>query len=518
MRYLLLTATIGPVRFILSQELKQEQRQILTQRMIQSMELLQLTFLQLEQRIDLELEQNPVLELGAEQSAESEEEANDADSGSNVEIDLDSRSDESEPEIRFEYGVENGNATEEFSIADEFSQNYADTIDEAPIRSQNWLEEQDAFRADVFANVESPGETLQEHLEKQLNWFVLADPLRDMTLRIINNLDSAGYFPYELEDFLGGDYTDEELALAKEALALVKGLEPAGVGGKDLRECLLLQIDQESANAELLHILITSCLEDISANRLPVIAKKHNYSLETVQGAVSELRHFNPRPGSGYGNMATAAALVPDIIIEKTELGRYIVRLEDGRAPQLRVSRYYKSLLERQETDKETKAYIRQKVGSARWLLDAIGQRRDTLLRVSQAMVDHQSDFFEKGQHALKPLKMQQIADITGLHVTTISRACYEKWVSSPQGVFPLRRLFVGGLAAADDRDAVANDVVRLRLQEIIDKENKKAPLSDDAIMKMFEDEGIQVARRTIVKYRQLLDIPNSRGRRQWDT
>ena len=502
------------MRYILSQELKQEQRQILTQRMIQSMELLQLTILQLEQRIDRELEQNPVLELGTEQSADDEEQSAGTDSefGNSS-----SQADEREPEIRFENGAENGNAMEEFSIAEEFSQNYADTIDEAPIRSQSWLEEQDAFRADVFANVASPSETLQEHLEKQLNWFNLADPLRDMALRIINNLDSGGYFPYEWEDFLGENSTNEEWELAREALALVKGLEPAGVGGKDLRECLLLQIDSESAYAELLQTLITSCLEEISANRLPSIAKKYGYSLESVQGAVAELRQFNPRPGSGYGAMA-AAVLAPDIVVEKTESGRYTVRLEDGRAPQLRVSKYYKNLLERQETDKETKAYIRQKVGSARWLLDAIGQRRETLLRVSQAMVDHQSDFFEKGQHALKPLKMQQIADRTGMHVTTVSRACDEKWVSSPQGVFPLRRLFVGGLSAADNGDAVANDVVRLKLQEFIDKEDKKNPLSDDAIVKMLEAEGIQVARRTIVKYRQLLNIPSSRGRRQWET
>jgi len=506
------------VRFILSQELKQEQRQILTQRMIQSMEILQLTLLQLEQRIDLELEQNPVLELGAELSAESEERSHDTDSGSNLDFDDDSSpADEREPEIRLDNTAENANATEEFSIAEEFAQNYFDTIDEAPVRSQNWLEAQDDLRADVFANVESPGESLQVYLERQLNWFDLSDPLRDMTLRIINNLNPCGYFPYELKDFLGEDHTDEELGLAKEALALVKQLEPAGVGGKDLRECLLLQVDPNSENAELLRILITSCLEEISTNRLPLIAKKYDYPLDVVQGAVAELRHFSPRPGAGFGSMAVAV-LVPDVFVEKSETGEYTVRLEDGRTPQLRVSKYYKGLLEKHGTDKETKAYIRKKIGSARWLLDAIGQRRDTLLRISQAMVDYQVEFFEKGQQALKPLKMQQIADITGMHVTTVSRACDEKWVSSPQGVFPLRRLFAGKLATADGGESVANDVVRLKLQEIIGKEDKKAPLSDDAIVKMLEAEGIQVARRTIVKYRDLLDIPSSRGRRQWDT
>ena len=509
------------MRFILSQELKQEQRQILTQRMIQSMEILQLTLQQLEQRIDVELEQNPVLELGTEPSEESEEGLPDADADSDSDASYDfdddpSRENEQEPELQFEDTAEDANAAEEFSIADEFAQNYADTIDEAPTRSQNWLEEQESLREDVFANVASPGETLQVHLEQQLNWFDLADPLLEMALRIIYNLNSSGYFPYEWEDFLGEEHTGEELELAREALALVKRLEPTGVGGKNLQECLLLQINPASENAEILRILITSCLEDISTNRLSFIAKKIGCPLDVVQSAVAELRQFNPRPGAGFGGVV-AAVLVPEIIIEKTETGKYSVRLEDGRTPQLRISKYYKGLLEKHGTDKETRAYIRKKVGAARWILDAIGQRRDTLLKISQAMVDYQTEFFEKGQQALKPLKMQQIADATGMHVTTVSRACDEKWVSSPQGIFPLRRLFVGKLTTADGGDAVANDVVRLKLQEIIGKENKKSPLSDDAIVKMLESEGIQVARRTIVKYRQLLNIPSSRGRRRWE-
>jgi len=508
------------VRFSLSQEQRQEQRQIMTQRMIQSMEILQLTLLQLEQRIDQELEQNPLLELESEASSADESEEHASEMNAESRNDAEDESDQSiehEPEIRLDDAVEHTESTEEFSIADEFAQNYSDTIDEAPVRSQNWLEDQETFRSDVFANIENPSETLQVYLERQLGWFDISEPLREMALRIINNLDASGYFPYELEDFLGENHSDEDRELAQEALTLVKRLDPAGVGGKNLRECLLLQIDPHSENASILRELITSCLEDISANRIPVIAKKLNCPLETVQNAVAALRHFNPRPGACFGSTA-AAVVIPDIIVEKSESGKYVVRLEDGRTPQLRISRFYKDMMEKNGTDKETKTYIRQKVGSARWLLDAIGQRRETLLKVSQAIVDHQTEFFEKGQQALRPLKMQQVADLTGMHVTTISRACDEKWVSSPQGVFPLRRLFAGGLTTSDGGENVANDVVRLKLQEIIDKEDKNDPLSDDAIVKRLEAEGIQLARRTVVKYRQLLDIPNSRGRRRWDS
>ena len=486
--------------------------------MIQSMEILQLTLHQLEQRIDQELEQNPILELASDTSDDSKEQSAGTDSSIVYTIDDDdSPSEEHEPEIKFESATEHVAATEEFSIAEEFSQNYADTIDEAPIRSQNWLEEQDTLRADAFANAECPGESLQEHLERQLDWFDISEPLREMARRIINNLETSGYFTYVWEDFLGDEHTYEELELAREALTLVKRLEPAGVGGKNLRECLLLQIEPESEYAEVLQILITSYLEDISANRIPVIAKKMDFPLDIVQGAVAELRHFNPRPGAAFrGNMA--AVVIPDIFVEETEPGKFLVRLEDGRTPQLRISNFYRNLMDKHGTDKETKTYIKQKVGSARWLLDAIEQRRDTLLKVSQAIVNHQTEFFAKGQQALKPLKMQQIADVVGMHVTTISRACDEKWISSPQGIFPLRRLFSGGVATADGGEDVSNDVVHLKIKEIIDKEDKKDPLSDDAIVKMLGSEGIQVARRTIVKYRQLLNIPSSRGRRQWET
>ena len=505
------------MRFSLTQQQRQEQRQIMTQRMIQSMEILQLTLLQLEQRIDQELEINPLLELVSD-SSDSEVPAVDAA----IRLDSDNgdgdsgQSAEHEPEIRFESAAENSHSTEEFSIADDFARNYSDTIDEAPARSQNWLEEQDALRADVFANVACPGDTLQVHLEKQLDWFDVSEPLREMARRIINNLNTFGYFPYDLEDFLGEDRTKEEMILAQEALALVKRLEPAGIGGKDLQECLLLQIDPASDNAKVLQTLITSCLEDISANRLPVIAKKINCSMEVVQRAIAELRHFNPRPGISFeGNKASV--VIPDIIVEQMESGRYIVRLEVGRSPYLRISKYYKDMIEKHEIDKETKTFIRKKVGSAQWLIDAIEQRQETLLKVSQTIVDYQTDFFDKGQQALKPLKMQQIADMTGMHVTTVSRACDEKWVSSPQGNFPLRRLFSGGVSTSDGGEDIANDVVRLKLQAIVDKEDKKNPLSDDAIVKMLKAEGIQVARRTIVKYRERMDIPNSRCRRQWD-
>jgi RNA polymerase sigma-54 factor len=501
------------MRFTLGQELRQEQKQILTQRMIQSMEILQLPMLQLEERIDQELEKNPVLELEMESGEPTESNRDESFGETDVaETEESETSFEHEPEIRFD---SNSGSKEEFQIADDFAQNYSDTIDELPARSQNWIEDQNERRNDAFANIPSPSQTLQDYLTEQLGWFDLSPPLRAMAERIINNLDPNGYFPFDLNDFLGQNQTPEEPALAMEALSIIRKLDPPGVGGKDLKDCLLLQVQASTPNADILRILILSHLEDISANRLPHIVRVTGFSLEAVQEAIVELRHLNPRPGADF-YAQSAAVIIPDVIVEKNDEGQYVVRLEEGRSRQLHVSGYYRDLMKDRGTEKGTRDYIKQKVGSAQWLIEAIEQRQTTLRKVSQAIVDHQIDFFEIGPHALKPLKMQQIADTVGVHVTTVSRACDEKWMMTPQGVFPLKRFFNGAIAASDGGEEVAQDAVRLKLREIIEKEDKREPLSDDALVKLLENAGIRVARRTIVKYRQIMNIPSSRKRKIW--
>ncbi len=462
------------------------------------MEILQLSTLQLEERIDQELEKNPVLELDMDTSEPAEQ-------GDGSDFEEPEAFFEHEPEMRLD--VTTDSSPEEFQIADDFARNYSDTIDELPARSQNWIEEQNARRNDAFANIASRSRTLQDYLTEQLGWFDLPDDLRDMAERIVNNLDAIGYFPFELVDFLtetvpsdaeenagvlNTQPTAGELHLAAQALELVRKLDPPGVGARNLKDCLLLQLGPASSptvpHAEVLRVLIASHLEDISSNRLPLVARTTGFSLETLQEALVELRRLNPRPGADFA-AETSMAIVPDVIVEKNEDGRYVVRLEEGRSQFLHVNGYYRDMMKNRDTDKGTRDYIRHRIGSAQWLIEAIQQRRVTLQKVAQAIVDHQLDFFEVGPHALKPLKMQQIADLVGIHLTTVSRACDEKWMATPQG---------------------------LKLREIIDKEDKSNPLSDDALVKLLTEVGIQVARRTVVKYRQLMNIPSSRGRKNW--
>ncbi|MDR1479378.1 MAG: RNA polymerase factor sigma-54 [Planctomycetaceae bacterium] len=555
------------MRYTLGFEQRLEQKQVLTQRMIHSMEILQLPLLQLEAKIYEELEKNPLLELDDDTGNEADfdeqvsGENNLADEFSGEEIGSDDefvgeydseRSDKSgltdsyemlptttsatETETERETEAETTAATtttlidadnlpidgaqENFQIADEFAEIYADTIDEMPTRSQNWLENQSELRDDAVANIQSHPQTLQEYLTDQLSWFELSEPVRVMFDRIVNNLDRNGYFLYEVEQFLGADSEPAERQQFDEAMSIIRKLDPSGIGARDLKECLTSQLNPKSPYYDVLRILIQSHLEDISGNRIPQIVRVTGFSIERVQEAIVELRHLNPRPGADFFG-EEAAKITPDVIVEKNDEGLYVVRLSEERLPSLNVNRLrindqYRSWIKDRSIDKTTREYIKERAGSAQWLLDAIEQRKGTLLRVAQAIVNYQIEFFEQTNHAIKPLKMQQIADVVGVHITTVSRACDDKWMLTPQGVYPFKRFFSGTISASDGGDNISQDVVRIKLQEIIDNEDKKDPLSDEAIVEQLKEAGIQVARRTVVKYRQLLNIPSSRVRKSW--
>ena len=294
----------------------------------------------------------------------------------------------------------------------------------------------------------------------------------------------------------------------------MQALDPPGVGARDLKECLLLQLTPGMPFYDELRVLIENHLEDLENNRLPAIAKKTGLSIDRIQEVWDELRKLKPKPGSEF-NETFVPTVTPDVFVERDEGGQYQVRLEDTQLPNLYISPTYRKLLQQGDTNAETREYIKRKVNSAQWLIEAIEQRRGTLTRVSQAIVDHQTRFLDDGPEYIEPLKMQQIADKVKVHVTTVSRAVDDKWIQTPRGIFPLRRFFVGGTTRADGEE-VAWDRVRVKLQEIVDAEDKTKPLSDDALVEELGKHGITVARRTVTKYRKAMNIPSSRQRRDW--
>ncbi len=482
-------------------EQKMVQKQVLAPRMIQSMEILQLPVLALQEKIEQEMNENPMLEV-------QEQEANDSDDSSKDEYD--SRS-ESEEEFVVEDGKDNA---DDFERLLEMDQQYPDTFDERPQRSSGQMEEDAERRMDALANVQSRPETLQDHLDHQLYELTIEPLVREWAERIISALDSNGYLTTSLEDLLPADADDELKDTAQEALHVVQSLDPAGVGARDLRECLLLQIDPSRMFFDELRTLIMNHLEDLRDNRLPQIQKATGFSIERIQAAWSELRRLDPKPGSIY-NDAHVANVIPDLMLDIDEDGRYVVQAEDRDIPQLRISNYYRERLSSPTATREEKEFIKRKLNAAQWLIDAIIQRQNTLSRVAQAIVDYQKDFIDNGPEHITPLKMQQIADQVGVHVTTVSRAVDDKYIQTPRGIFALKTFFAGG-TVNEAGEEVTWDQIRLRLQEVIDNEDKAKPLSDDDLVKKLKDDGLNVARRTVTKYRKKMGIPSSRQRRDW--
>jgi RNA polymerase sigma-54 factor len=492
------------MRLSFGQQMQMAQKQVLAPRMIQSMEILQLSIMALQERIEQEIQENPCLEQTEDEAddwpdstPEEEQQSPDAPALEEKELVVD----------------QDHNNEEDFERLMSLGEEWRDRFEEAPSRSAGGMAEEGDRKLDAMANMETRPETLQDHLHDQLSWFDLSEDVRSMCDRIIYNLDSNGYLQGSLEDLVPPDAASEQKEVVDKALEFVQRLEPRGVGARNLRECLLLQLVPGMQFYEELQALISNHLEDIEHNRMPVISRKTGYSIEHIEVALEHLRMLNPKPGSEFKE-EFVPSVTPDVFLDLTDDG-YKVRLENGNLPSLNISNHYRQLLGDKETTPETKEYIKRKVNAAQWLIESIEQRRSTLTRVSQAIVDHQTEFLEKGPEAIEPLKMQQIADKVHVHVTTVSRAVDDKWIQTPRGIFPLKRFFVGGTVSVDGEE-VTWDSIRLKLQEIVDDEDKAKPFSDDQLVAELAKHSLKVARRTVTKYRKSMNIPSSRKRKDW--
>jgi RNA polymerase sigma-54 factor len=492
------------MRLSLGLEAKQVQIQKMAPRMIQSMEILQLPIMALQERIEQEMNENPVLEMDEEdqQSAEETEDRENPDAPEDTEREM-VVGEATDNEVDFERLLD-------------LDREVPDYFDERPRASVNRMEEDADRKHDAMSNIVSRPESLHDYLLSQLGELEMDDDLRRMCERVISSLDAAdgGYLRSSLADLLPPDATPDDLELAEEALEIIQHLEPPGVAARDLRECLLLQLTPNMPCYEEMHTLISAHLEDLRDNRLPAVQKATGYSIDRIQQAWQELRKLNPKPGARFAE-TFVPTVNPDVRVELQEDGTYRVIVDDDRMPRLYISDYYRQRLASGTATPQEKEFIKRKINSAQWLIDSIQQRRSTLTKVTQAIVDYQKRFLDEGPEFIEPLKMQQIADQVGVHVTTVSRAVDDKWIQTPRGIFALRRFFVGGTRTEDGED-VAWDAIRLKLQEVVDKEDKANPLSDDDLVKELKRHGLTVARRTITKYRQKMGIPSSRQRRDW--
>ncbi len=504
-----------------STSMRMDQRQMLTPRMIQSMEILQLPLMALEERIEQELTNNPVLEMreneaepGAEPTPEIQEAREDYSEGEQTLTMKEDGSEDFDRLARISDYFEN----------EEFSTNGSGSS----FRQSSYDGERDK-KLDAMNNTASRGVSLQEHLMGEWAFIDCTPGVRAAGEAIINNIDGDGYLrregqPLPLEEIQKESRIPLTLPDLETALKLVQTLEPAGVGARNLRECLLIQLDaladddngaDEGHDIELERALITDHLKDLEMNRYPQISKKLDRPIEELKAAVKKLACLHPHPGKQVGG-EDAPPIIPDAIIYYDEdTDKYEIEMTHEPAENLYISGMWRKFLKEKKGDKQTREFLSNNVRNARWLIESIEQRKSTIMRVIRAVVDAQRDFFDKGPEYLRPLPMILVADQLGIHVATVSRAVSEKWIQTPRGVFLLRRFFSGGTQSAEGED-MSWDAVKEKLKTIIGDENKDNPLNDDEIVEKLKEQGIELARRTVAKYRKILNIPTARQRRQF--
>jgi RNA polymerase sigma-54 factor len=486
---------------------RMDQRMILAPRMIQSMEILQLPIMALQERIQQELQENPVLELKEttpeEQAAQAEEDGEPLPEQ------------EKEPEREEELVIDEKDDSLDFDRLEALNKDWEDQFNEEHRPSRGALDEESDKKHDAMQNMASRPQSLQEYLNEQLTFVDAPAEQMELIRYIISHIDERGYVVTPLVDISQSYNPPVTETQVEEALTVIQKLEPLGVGARNLRECLLLQVTPDTPQREVVRVLIGNHLEDIEHNRLPVIQRRTGFDIQVIKSAIDDvIKHLNPRPGSQY-TAENIPYVVPDIVVERTEDGDYTVRLLDDWVPNIYISRRYMDAYKDKSSDAKTKEYLKRKIQAAQWLLESIEQRRNTLEKVTRAIIAHQRAFLDKGPDNIEPLKMQQIADQVGVHVTTVSRAVDDKWVQTPRGIFPLKRFFGGGTQTTTGEE-VAWETIKQKLLEIIDREDKSNPLSDEDLVRKLNEAGYPVARRTVTKYRKTLNIPQSRQRKDW--
>lgn len=478
----------------------------LAPRIIQAMEILQLPMLALQERIDAELESNPVLEMGV---AVSDAEAPPAEE--------EPRADD-RGEQAFVVDEANGNQ-EDFRRLADFEDEFGPELiqPDGPYRPARAYQGERDAKMDAMANAPAPSESLDEHLLHQWSFVEVDEEIKAAGRLIINFIEEDGYLRTPLEEL--PERTNDPVALPalREALKRVQQLDPAGVGARDLAECLLIQLAVEAEagrDVTLETEIVSRFLRDVEMNRLPQIAKRTGRTVEEVKAAIDNISHLNPFPGHLVGQRSVPV-ITPDALVELGDDGEVYVTMSDGNSPRLRISHSYRRLARSRRTQREAKQFLQKNIRSAQWLIGAIQQRRETVRRVVGEVFLVQRDFLERGREALKPLPMADVANKVGVHVATVSRAVAGKYVQTPRGIFPLRMFFSGGTKTADGQD-VSWDAVKAKLKEVVGSEDKSNPLSDDQLAEELTRHGIKIARRTVAKYRKLMDIPPARKRREY--
>ncbi len=486
---------------MLKQRLQQKLVQKLSPQQIQLIKLLEVPTIQLEQRIKKEIEENPVLEEGRE-----EEEKLD---------------DQQSQEEEYDNGQD-----DEFTLED-----YLPDDDTPSYRLASNNYSSDDKKTEIPY---STGTSFHEHLQSQLGLRIMDDRKLNLAEYLLGNIDEDGYLRRDIEAivndiaFSQNIMTDERELL--DILEIIQDFDPPGVGARDLQESLALQLKhklkaskEENKALNLAYKIIKNHFTEFTKKHYEKIVQKLNLSDEELKDAIDIILKLNPKPGSAYSNPLNKNSqhITPDFILENVD-GQLVLSLNSKNVPDLRVSRTYANMLEayqnnkdRSKQQKEAISFVKQKLDSARWFIDAIKQRQNTLMLTMEAILDYQREYFKEGNETLlRPMILKDIAERTGLDISTISRVVNSKYIQTHFGIFPLKYFFSEGMQT-DSGEEVSTREIKKILQECIESEDKKKPLTDEKLAKILQEKGYQIARRTVAKYREQLNIPVARMRKE---
>jgi RNA polymerase sigma-54 factor len=463
-------------------------QQVLSPQLQQSLLILQTPLLELRNLVQQEMETNPVLEELPEDSGADERSETEASADDNFKDEF-----------------------EKLASLDEEWRDYMAQSASSNFDGRRGSKEADEKRQFLFDSIPVQ-ETLQQNLIAQLNQTVLSADDRKTAELIVGNIDDDGFLQSTTEEMaLNSGIPQDEF---ERVLGLIQTFYPAGVGARDLRECLLIQLRRQGKEQSLEYRIVSEHMDDLGRHRFPEIARRMGISVEDVQKAADNIARLNPRPGQVFA-AAPQNYVLPDVIVEKVD-GEYQISFNNEQIPHLRISNLYKDIIASGDAQSsDTKDYIRDKIRSGKFLIRSIHQRQQTIMNIAQQIVSRQRDFLEHGPSHLKPMTMAEVAEVVGVHETTVSRAVSGKYMATPQGVFDMKYFFTGGYQTATG-ESLSNISVKQTILDLVKHEGGSAPLSDHEIVEILSERGIPIARRTVAKYRSELSILPSHMRRKY--
>ncbi|MFX4262574.1 RNA polymerase factor sigma-54 [Pelotomaculum propionicicum] len=461
--------------------MEQTQKLIMTPELRQAITVLQLSSLELSMYIEQQLQENPLLDL---RDDDTEKNLELVDKGKSEEVGEEKKEYDLDWELYFQDSSDLGFSRQERN-RDQPEYSYENFVSQAP--------------------------TLSEHLLSQLFLSPCTNPERLIAEYLIGNIDDKGYIRVSPEEVAARlKVSEPEVTMV---LSLIQTFDPPGVGARNLEECLLIQYNTLGINNEIVKELIEKYLEDLAKGKISRIAHELGVTVQEVQKAADILKTLDPKPGRNFSNPNDNRYIVPDIVVEKVE-GEYIILVNDVIAPRITINSTYRSVLSKEKSfDPQTRRFVESKLNAAVWLIRSIEQRRLTLYKVAECLVEMQRDFLDYGIKYLKPLNLKNVAEKVGLHESTISRATSNKYIQTPQGVFEMKQFFSTGLNNVTG-STTSSECIKKMVQEIIAGEDSRLPLTDQKISEMIKQKGIKISRRTVAKYRDELNIP-AIGRRK---